>query len=78
MQQNPFEEQKRNLQIQLAQIEQREAKLASMKASYPSGDPRVVALEQQEASLMQQKSRIEMLKSNIEQQEANWLRSQQQ
>ena len=78
MQQNPYEDQKRNLQLQLAQIEQREAQIAAAKASYPPGDPQLISLEQQEASLMQQKSQLEMRKATIEQQEINWLRNQQQ
>ena len=78
MQQNPYEGKKRSLQLQLVQIEQKEAQMASKKASYPPGDPRLISIEQQEASLMQQKAKLEMSRSNIEQQEADWLKTQQQ
>ena len=78
MQQNPYEEQKRNLQLQLVQIEQREAQIATAKVNYQPGSPELISLEQQEASLMQQKSQLEMRKATIEQQEADWYRSQQQ
>lgn len=78
MQQNPYEPQKRSLQLELVQIEQEEAKIAMAKANYPPGDPKLISLEQQEVSLMQRKSQLEMRKATIEQQEADWLRNQQQ